>query len=75
MCIVITELIKSISNSMELHAEIGKKNKQNLSNILRPNFSFLKIIRFLHPCYHPKIVRHILKNVQKNKCVCFNETV
>ena len=24
-----------------------------------------KIIRFLHPCYHPKIIEDILKNVQK----------
>ena len=28
--------------------EIGKKDKQKLSNILRLNFCYLKIIRFLH---------------------------
>ena len=25
------------------------------------------------PRYHPKIIRHILTNVQKNKCVYFHE--
>ena len=46
-------------------AEINKKNKQKLSNTLRLNFPYLKIIRFLHSRYHPKIVEDILKNVQK----------
>ena len=41
------------------------KFKQKLSNTLRLNFRYLKIIRFLHPCYHPKIIGDILKNVQK----------
>ena len=37
------------------------KIKQKLCNTVR-----LKIIRFLHlPRYHPKIIRDILKNVQK----------
>ena len=39
------------------------------------NYRLLKIIRFLHPSYHPKIVGDILKNIQKNKCVCFNEVI
>ena len=46
-------------------AEIGKKLKQKLNNTLRLNFDFLKIIRFIHPRYHPKIIGEILKNVQK----------
>ena len=29
------------------------------------NFSYLKIIRFIHPRYHSKIIEDILKNVQK----------
>ena len=37
---------------------------QKLSNTLRLNFSYSKIIRFLHTCY-PKIIGDILKNVQK----------
>ena len=37
------------------------------------NFSFLKIIRVLHPRYHPKIIRHTLKNKQKNMYVCIHE--
>ena len=65
-CLAMTELINSISNSMELHAFFisttfiataglnWKKSKQSLSTTLRLNLHFLKIIRFLHPCYHPK---------------------
>ena len=50
-------------------AEIGKKIKQMLSNPLRPNFCYLKIIRILHLCYNLKIIEHIPKNKLKNKCV------
>ena len=32
-----------------------------LSNALRLNFCYLKIIHILHPRYHPKIIGHILK--------------
>ena len=53
----------------------GKKIKEKLSNTLRLNFWFLKIIPFLHPRYHPKITRDILKMYQKNKYVSFNELV
>ena len=38
---------------------------QKLSSTPRMNFYYLKIARFLHPCYDPKIIREILKNVQK----------
>ena len=47
--------------------------KEKLSNTLRLNFSYLRGIRFLHPCYHPKEIGHIKNNVQKYKCGCFNE--
>ena len=47
-------------------ARIGKTIKQKLTNALTLNFRYLKIIRFLHPCYHPKIIGDIFKNVQKN---------
>ena len=46
-------------------AEIGKKIEQTVSDTLRLNFCYLKIICFLPPRYHPKIKGHILKNVQK----------
>ena len=46
-------------------AEIGKNIKQKLSNTLRLNVCYLKIIYFLHPYYHLKITRDILKNKQK----------
>ena len=36
-----------------------------MSNTLRLNFCYLKIIEFLHPRYLPKILGDILKNVQK----------
>ena len=39
--------------------EIGKKIKQKLSNNLRLNFCYLKIIRFLQP----KIIEYTLKDV------------
>ena len=50
-----------------------QKVKQMLWETLRLNFCYLKIIHILHPHYHPKIIGHILKNKQKNKCVCFYE--
>ena len=46
-----------------------------LGNTLRLNFCYLKIIDILHARYHPKIIRHILKNKQKNKCVCFYQNI
>ena len=44
-----------------------------LSNTLRLNFYYLKIIHTLHLRYNPKIMGHILKNKQKNKCVYIHE--
>ena len=56
--------------------EIGKKIKQRLSNTLRLNFCYLKIICFRHPRYHPKRIGHILKNIQKSLSICFfNEII
>ena len=46
-------------------ADIWQKTKYKISNTLRLNFLYLKIIRFLHSCFHPKIKEDILKNVQK----------
>ena len=46
-----------------------------LSNNLRPNFCYLKIIHILYRCYSPKILENILKNKQKNKCVCIHENM
>ena len=54
-------------------AKIEKKVKYMLSNALRLNFCFLKIIHILHPHYHPKIIGHIIKSKPKNKCVCIHE--
>ena len=44
-----------------------------LSNTLRLNFYYLKIIHILRSRYHPKIIAHILKNKQKNKCIFIHE--
>ena len=44
-----------------------------LCNTLRLNFCYLKIIHILHLSCHPKIIGHILKNKQKNKCACIHE--
>ena len=49
-----------------------QKIKQMLSNTLRLNFCYLKIIHILHQRYHLKIIGHILKNKQKNKCFCID---
>ena len=46
-----------------------------LSITLELNFCYLKIIRILHPCYHRKIIGHIIKNKQTNKCVCIQEII
>ena len=46
-----------------------QKINQMLSNTLRLNFCYLKLINTLHSHYHPKIIGHILKNKQKNKCL------
>ena len=62
------------SNTFILQTEMAKI-KQMLSNTLRVNFCYLKTIHILHPCYHPKIIGHILKNKQKNKCVCIHEII
>ena len=51
----------------QYQAKIGK-----LSNTLRVNFCYLKIIHFLHPFYHPTLIWDIAKIVQKTS-VCFNE--
>ena len=63
-------------------AEIGKKIKQKLSNILRLTLRYLKSNHFSYPLFYyifsgnwkKKMVGHILKNGLKNKCVCFGET-
>ena len=53
-------------------AESGKKIKQMLSNTLRVNFSYLKMIHILHLRYYSKIIVHILKRKQK-KYICKSE--
>ena len=45
----------------------NQKIKQKLSNTLRLNFCYLKIIRFLHSRYHPKINRTYSYCLYKNK--------
>ena len=40
-----------------------------LSNPLRLNVYYLKIIRIVHPHFYPKIIRHALKNKQNNMYV------
>ena len=46
-----------------------------LSNTLRLNFCYLKIIHILHARYHPNIIWYILENKQNKKCVCFREII
>ena len=39
------------------------------------NFCYLKIIWFLHPRYHPKVIVHVQKIVQNSPCACFNKMI
>ena len=65
-----------ISNSFISNARLKlAKIKQMLSNILRLNNFYLKIIRILHPRYHPKIIGHVLWNKQTNKWVYIHEII
>ena len=50
-----------------------EKNRAKVKQHLEDEILVCKIARFLHPCYHPKIVVYILKNVEKTKCPYFNE--
>ena len=45
------------------------------AELLLFEFCYLKIIHIFHQRYHPKVVGHILKNKQKNKCVCIHEII
>ena len=49
------------------------KNKANTKNTPRPNFCCLKIIHIFYKHYS-KIMRYILKNKEKNKCVCIYDS-
>ena len=46
-----------------------------LSNTLRLNFGFLKIIHILHPRYHPKIIEHTLKLSKRASVSCIHEII
>ena len=64
------------SNTFISNARLNwQKIKQMLSNTLRLNFCYLKIIYILHPRNHRKITGHVLKNKRKNKCVCIHEII
>ena len=65
-----------ISNNLisNTRLKLAKKIKQKLSNTLRLNVCHLKIIHFLHSCYHPKLCEMFKKCVKK-KCVCFNDII
>ena len=52
-----------------------RKIKQKLSNTLRQNFCYLKIILFVHPRYHSKIIGDIIKNCAKIKYISLNEGI
>ena len=54
---------------------INEKKKNMLRNILRLNVGYLKFTHILHPRYYLKLIAHILKNKQKNNCVCIHEII
>ena len=68
MCIGMTELQKqSLGGVLQLYSKRESEFFKFFNNTLRLNFCFLKIIRFLYPCYRSKIVG----NVQHNVVKCF----
>ena len=52
-----------------------QKFKKMLSNTLRLNFCYLKIIHIFHPPYHPKTIGPILKNKQMKMYAFIHEIV
>ena len=72
----VVELHFFISNTFISNVRLKlAKNQAKLGSNLRLNFGYLKIIDILHPCCHPKIIEHTLKNKQKNSCVCIHEII
>ena len=59
----------------QCQAEIGKKNQANAKQQSEAEFLLYEIIHIFHSRYHPKIMKHMLKNKQKNKCVCIHEII
>ena len=41
----------------------------------KQHHSCLKIIHIFHQCYHPRVIGHIIKNKQTNKCVRIHEMI
>ena len=46
-----------------------------ISNALRLNFCYLKIIHILRQRYHQNTIGHILRNKRKIKCVCIHKII
>ena len=63
------------------NARLKLAKSQVLSNTLRLNFCYLKIIHLIHLRYHPKLIGHAPKQMQKNKkkktttSVCIHEII
>ena len=55
--------IRSYSGSYSV--QVRENTDQNNSDISRS----------VHQRYHPKVIGHILKNKQKDKCVCIHEII
>ena len=53
------------TNSRKKNYYVFFISKTFVSNNPKLNFCYLKIIHFLHPCCHPKLIWDILKNAQE----------
>ena len=63
-----------ISNTFVSNARLKwAKNQANVKQHPEAELCYLKIIHIFPTRYHPKIMGHILKSKQKNKCVCIHE--
>ena len=51
------------------------KNQANAKHHPEAKPLLVENYSLLHPLYYPKIIRHILKNKQKKKCVCIHDII
>ena len=51
------------------------ENQANAKQHSEAELLLFEIIDILHQRYHPRIIGHILKYKQNNKCVCINEII
>ena len=65
-----------ISNTFISNARLKlAKNQLNAKQHPETELLLFENLHIFHQRYHPKIIEHILKTKQKNKCVCMHEII